>query len=225
MSADSLRYATLTLSGAVQLPVFDRFDRSPSVRVEATRYLGPVENGEYVGLSDLRGDLGVARDLLADGDGVLRYDVAGAAGHGIVYAHYRSVGPVGDLLAILYRNDIVLDWPIEHRRTEAGSEIRFTVIGTGAGIRRSAAAVPDAVGLSVEQVGRFESRTESAPLLTDRQAALLELAVEEGYYEVPRETTHRALADRLGVAAGTVSDRLQRIERRVMTAYADGPDR
>ena len=225
MSADTLRYATLSLSGAVRLPVFDRFDRSSSVRIETTRYLGPVENGEHVGLSDLRGDLDRARELLADGDRVLRYDVAGAEGRGIVYAHYRSVGAVGDLLAILYRNDIVLEWPIEHLRTDAGPEIRFTVIGTSAGIRRSAAAVPDAVDLSVEQVGRFESRSESEPLLTDRQAALLELAVEEGYYEVPRETTHRALADRLDVTAGTVSDRLQRIERRVMTACANDPNR
>lgn len=225
MSRDSLRYATLALSGAIRPPVFDRFDRSSAVSVETIRYLGPVENGEYVGLSDLRGDLDVARELLADSDRVLRYDVAGAEGRGIVYAHYRSVGPVGELLAVLYRNDIVLDWPIEHRRTADGPEIRFTVIGTNAGIRRAAAAVPEAVDLSVEQVGRFESRRESTPLLTDRQAALLELAVEEGYYEVPRETTQRALADRLGVTAGTVGDRLQRIERRVMTAYADGSDR
>lgn len=56
--------------------------------------------------------------------------------------------------------------------------------------------------------------------MTDTQAALLDLAIEEGYYEVPRETSQRALAERLGVTPGTVADRLQRIERRVMTAYA-----
>ncbi|MFC7008456.1 helix-turn-helix domain-containing protein [Halalkalicoccus salilacus] len=50
---------------------------------------------------------------------------------------------------------------------------------------------------------------------------LLELAVRAGYYEVPRETTHRDLASKLDLSAGTVSDRLQRIERRLITAYVD----
>lgn len=224
MSTETLRYATLTLTGAIRLPVFDRLDRSPAVSLTTTRYLGPVEDGQYVGVSDLRGDLDVARGLFTESDGVLRYDVAGTDQRGIVYAHYRTVGPIENLLTILYEHDIVLEWPIEHRRMRTEPVVRFSVIGTSAGIRRAAAEVPDGVTLSLEQIGHYESGEETAPLLTETQTTLLTLAVEEGYYEVPRQTTHRALADRLGVTTGTVSDRLQRIERRVMTAYASGPN-
>lgn len=75
------------------------------------------------------------------------------------------------------------------------------------------------------RIGQVEARNDTSPLLIDTQTALLDLAIREGYYEVPRETTHRDLADSLGVTPGTVSDRLQRIERRVMAAYAMRSDR
>ena len=218
MAAETLRSATVSLTGMAADPVVARFDRSETVSIESTRYLGPVDDGRYVGLSDLRGDLDVARELLAGIDRVERYDVAGTGEHGIVYAHYRSAGLIGDLLSILYRNDIVVDWPIDHRPTDE-PRTQLTVVGTAIGIRRAVAALPERVSLSVERVGQFDPAGDDA-LLTERQAALLDLAVREGYYEVPRGTTHRALAERLDLAPGTVSDRLQRVERRVMTAYA-----
>ena len=218
MATETLRSATVSLTGLAADPVVARFDRSETVSIESTRYLGPVDDGRYVGLSDLRGDLDVARELLAASDRVERYDVAGTGEHGIVYAHYRSAGLIGDLLSILYRNDIVVDWPIDHRPTDE-PRTQLTVVGTAIGIRRAVAALPERVSLSVERVGQFDPAGDDA-LLTERQAALLDLAVREGYYEVPRGTTHRALAERLDLAPGTVSDRLQRVERRVMTAYA-----
>jgi hypothetical protein len=219
MSTEALHSATFTLSlsGAIRDPVFDH---SSAVSMDSIRYLGPVADGEYVSLADLSGDLDVARELLASNDRVLRYDVAGTDDRGVVYAHFRSVGPIGDFLTTLYDTDVVLDWPIEHRQTRDEHEVRFTVVGTRAGIRRVAGGVPDVVDVSVERIGRYRSRADASPPLTDTQAALLDLAIEEGYYEVPRETSQRALAERLGVAPGTVADRLQRIERRVMTAYA-----
>ncbi|EMA51513.1 helix-turn-helix domain-containing protein [Halococcus thailandensis] len=220
MASETLRYATLTLTGVVRTPMGRRFDRSPAVEIESIRYLGPVEDGQHVGLSELAGDLDTARELLTASDEVLRYDIAGTDGRGIVYGYYRNVGPIGELLDLLYRNDIVLDWPIDYRETANGPRMRFTVIGTETGIQEAADGLPDGIGLAVERIGRFETSTEST-LLTDEQAALLALAIDEGYYEVPRETTQRELADRVGVTAGTIGDRLQRIERRVMTAYAN----
>lgn len=217
-----LRYATLSLSGDAREPTFALFDGSPAVSITSTRYLGPIEDGQHIGLCDISGDLAVARDRLESDGEILRYNVAGAGERGVVYAHYRSVGPIKELLEILYRHEIVLDWPIDHRRTDRGPEVRFTVIGTNEDIKRATAEIPDLVAVSVERVGRVEPSAGTDPVLTDEQAALLGLALEEGYYEVPRETTQRALADRLGVAPGTVADRLQRIERRVMTAYAEG---
>lgn len=106
------------------------------------------------------------------------------------------------------------------RPTGNGSESRFTIIRTNNGIQQAVTDIPDVSDLSLVRIGQVEARDDTSPLLIDSQTALPDLAIREGYYEVPRETTHRDLADSLGVTPGTVSDRLQRIERRVMAAYA-----
>ncbi|KZN25772.1 DNA-binding protein [Haladaptatus sp. R4] len=219
MASETFRYATLVLSREISIPVFDRFDRSSAISIDSMRYMSPVADGEYFGLTDISGDLSVAEELLESSDEVLQYDIAGTDERGVIYAHYRSDGPIDDLLSILYRNKIVLDWPVEHRLTDRGPELRFTVIGTNGNLQRAIDDVPDLVDASVTRIGHLESKSESTAVLTDTQADLLDLAIREGYYEVPKETTQRALADRLGVTPGTIGDRLQRIERRVMTEY------
>ncbi|WP_092907210.1 helix-turn-helix domain-containing protein [Halostagnicola kamekurae] len=219
-----MRYATIVLGGEnVQIsPILNRFVGSDAVRIDSTRHIGPIEDGQHVVLVDLQGDLSTAEDLLADSSNVVRYDVTGTNGRGVAYLRCRSIGLIGDLLSILYAHDIVLDWPIHHAETPAGRRYRFTVIGTESGIQRAMAQVPDEISIELEKIGPYGTRPDQREaVLTDRQSDLLELAVEEGYYEVPRETTHRALAEELGLSVGTVSDRLQRIERRLVLAATD----
>ncbi|MFC6825024.1 helix-turn-helix domain-containing protein [Halopelagius fulvigenes] len=219
-----MRYATLVLTETeVQIaPVLDRFARSEAVTIDSTRHMGPIEDGRYVVLVDLRGNLSAADRLLDAAEEVVGYDVTGTDGSGVAYLQCRSVGLIGDLISILYAHDIVLDWPIEHREIDGRRSYRFTVIGTGSGIQRAVSELPGAVEFELEEIGTYRPTTgEFADVLTDGQADLLELAVREGYYEVPRETTHRELASKLGLSAGTVSDRLQRIERRLVAAYVD----
>ncbi|WP_449271516.1 helix-turn-helix domain-containing protein [Haloferax volcanii] len=55
-------------------------------------------------------------------------------------------------------------------------------------------------------------------LLTERQVEVLTLAVEEGYYETPRGTTHEKIATQIGVATTTVSEHLRKVEQRVFSA-------
>ncbi|ELZ89375.1 helix-turn-helix domain-containing protein [Haloferax sulfurifontis] len=59
--------------------------------------------------------------------------------------------------------------------------------------------------------------TES--LLTDDQYALLETAVAEGYYDTPRTCTLTELAEAVGLAKSTTSEKLHRAEGKVMKAF------
>jgi len=43
----------------------------------------------------------------------------------------------------------------------------------------------------------------------------LDVALDCGYYEVPRQATHRDIAEQLGVSPPTVSEHLQKIEARM----------
>ncbi|MDG5820990.1 helix-turn-helix domain-containing protein [Natronococcus sp. A-GB7] len=62
------------------------------------------------------------------------------------------------------------------------------------------------------------SLEETLPELTARQREVLSLAVEAGYYEIPRETTSEQLAAELGISRRAVDDHLRRVERKVLSA-------
>ncbi len=219
----AMRYATVTLTwddGRVH-PVDDLLAREDDVRVTAVRYVSPGPEGRYVELLELEGDLSLARRLLADSPDVIEFDVTGAAGRGVAYVQCRTAGLVDDLLAALHGHQIVVDWPMEYLR-DGTRGLRVTAVGTSRAIQRAAADLPAGVDLVLERTGEYDpdAGRPGGPL-TERQRELLELAAAEGYYEVPRRTTHRELAAKLGVSAGTVSERLQRVEARLVDAFLD----
>lgn len=64
---------------------------------------------------------------------------------------------------------------------------------------------------------------EDEQLLTDRQRELLELALQEGYLEVPRRCTLAELAARADVDKSTLSRTLRRGQARVLRWYLTRP--
>ncbi|QCS44587.1 helix-turn-helix domain-containing protein [Natrinema versiforme] len=84
-------------------------------------------------------------------------------------------------------------------------------------------------GISVE-IGSISQDTsaseESAPYgLTERQYEALSLAMSRGYYEQPRQTSARELADELGISQPSLSDLLGRAERQLISATLGSPTR
>ncbi|MFC6963264.1 helix-turn-helix domain-containing protein [Halocatena marina] len=53
--------------------------------------------------------------------------------------------------------------------------------------------------------------------LSDRQRAALLAAFDLGYYEQPRQATHKDVAARLDCAPNTASEHLQKAEMKVIT--------
>ncbi|MFW5896174.1 MAG: helix-turn-helix domain-containing protein [archaeon] len=53
--------------------------------------------------------------------------------------------------------------------------------------------------------------------VTERQLAALRLALESGYYEQPRKTSLRELADRTAVARSTYEEHLRKAENKLLT--------
>nr|WP_272904722.1 helix-turn-helix domain-containing protein [Halobacterium sp. TGN-42-S1] len=54
--------------------------------------------------------------------------------------------------------------------------------------------------------------------MTDRQRDVVAVAVDLGYYEVPRTATLDDVAAEVGVASSTVSDHLRKAESAVMAS-------
>ena len=62
-------------------------------------------------------------------------------------------------------------------------------------------------------------RSSKKHLLTQRQREVFEVALREGYWDVPRRINLTELASILGVAKSTLSSQLQRIESSVFHAF------
>jgi predicted DNA binding protein len=60
-----------------------------------------------------------------------------------------------------------------------------------------------------------------ASAITDKQREAMEIALELGYYESPRETDLGELADELGISKSAVSQRLNAAETKLATAFLD----
>ncbi|RQG96461.1 helix-turn-helix domain-containing protein [Natrarchaeobius chitinivorans] len=217
-----MRDATVTLTwadGRIN-SVDDSFARSDEVSIEAIRHLNPAGDRRCAELLEFRGDLDTARRLLADSPDALEYDVAGENGRGLAYVQCLIDGSATDLLAILRDYEIVVDWPITYVDRDAGNRgLEIRVLGSDRAIQRAAASLPAGIEFDLRRLSGFEFGTDRAPVLTDRQRQIFELAHDEGYYAVPRETTHRELADRLGISPGTVGEHLQRIEVKLARRY------
>jgi hypothetical protein len=84
-------------------------------------------------------------------------------------------------------------------------------------------AVLDESPLSYE-LESLVTRTDTESLVTARQRELLEAAVREGYFTVPRECTLAELADTVGVDKSTASTVLRRAESRLVKWFLSGPE-
>ena len=62
---------------------------------------------------------------------------------------------------------------------------------------------------------------ETNRLLTEKQAELVQTAVDEGYYDTPRDCSLTDLADAVGIAKSTASEMLHRAEEKIIKEFVD----
>jgi len=74
------------------------------------------------------------------------------------------------------------------------------------------------ISFTVEHVCQHLSEGQ---LLTGRQRRIVRTAIEEGYYDTPRDCSLTALAEKLDIAKSTASETLHRAEERIIKRYAE----
>lgn len=214
-----MRYFDFTLTpedGAIH-PVDAVIAEHPEVTREALMHVNALDDGTGVMLYRLRGK---SEDLIArldDHEGVLAWDVLDV--HGDVfhlYVHVEPGEPAGSLIMTIQKYALMIDTPLEF--TDRGG-LRTTVVGTHEMLQQVAEEMSDDVRLNVEQVGEYDpDRRDLLSVLTDRQLEVFRTAVEQGYYEIPRRTTHEDIAEALDCAPSTVDEHLRKAESRVLSA-------
>jgi len=68
----------------------------------------------------------------------------------------------------------------------------------------------------IPSVGEWQQIFEAIP---DRQLEILNLAIERGYYEIPREVTFQDLADEMDITKTTASHQLRRAENQILEFF------
>jgi predicted DNA binding protein len=118
----------------------------------------------------------------------------------------------------LARAGLVVRRPLVYR----DGRIHGHVVGDSGALQAVLDEAPDAMDVTLEEVGRFPSaRANPASDLSDRQWEALETAVDLGYYNQPRATTHEEIAAELGCAPNTASEHLQKAEAKLINAVVE----
>jgi hypothetical protein len=126
--------------------------------------------------------------------------------------------PQTDLYEFAEASALPIEFPVE----AANGWYRFDLTGTREELdelRETLEASPRPYELE-----SLVTRTEPESLVTDRQREVLEAAVREGYFAVPRECTLAELSDALGADKSTVSEVLRRAEGRLVKWFLAGPE-
>ena len=209
-----MRYVTIVIAQTNdECSTNGEYATDPAVEGKAIHYINLLEDGTGVALYQLRGDLEQSAKALEADPEVLSVERS-AASDGLVYLHFQANDQMTDLLGIFRRYEIVVDWPMEY--TDSGG-LRVTMLGEDKKIREAIAEIPDGIQILLEGIGEYHSdMRQLASLLTDRQQELLELAIEEGYYEMPRRATLSDLAEQVDITSGTVGEHLRKIESKVI---------
>lgn len=120
---------------------------------------------------------------------------------------------------LLADTDLLVVPPIEYG---TGGEMVFEVAGESEELQSIVAGLPEHLSISVNRLGEYDAYRESqVTALTDRQKEVLETARERGYYEIPRQTSVREIADELDCSKSTVANHLRKAEARLVTLYGN----
>lgn len=217
-----MRYFDFTLTpedGSIH-PVDMVIAEQPDVTREALLHINALGDGTGVMLYRLRGDPDAASDALTDASDVIAHDVLDIQGDVFhLYLHVHPGEPAGKLMALAQKYALIIDTPLAF--TDRGG-LRVTVVGTHDMLRRALEGLPEEIQISVEQVGQYSpERPYLLSLLTERQAEVFRRAVEKGYYEIPRQTTHEDIANDLDCAPSTIDEHLRKAESRVLSTLVE----
>ncbi|UVE51161.1 helix-turn-helix domain-containing protein [Haloferax larsenii] len=154
---------------------------------------------------------------LADHPDIVDFDVGETSDGGVAcHVHLDPNDDVRRLLELVDEHDLLLDTPI--RLTRDG--VVVNVLGTHTQLTGAVSSLPASFrdAFCVEGLSDYEPvRNGVRAELTRRQREVLETAVENGYYDIPRQVSIETLAAELDCSPSTVSEHLRKVESKVLT--------
>jgi predicted DNA binding protein len=199
-------------------PVDKALADEPNLTRELLHNISLLDDGTAITLLQLSGDAERAHEIAQEAEEVLDYQLSEGDDEILVYTYFVPTDTIVELLSLFREYELILDMPLEYT---ADGKLRVHIVGEEEVIREVIPQVPDGIGLDLEQITDYAPEEERLfGMLTERQQETLRAATEAGYYNVPREATHKDIAERLDRSDGTVGEHLRKIEAKVMEAIA-----
>lgn len=183
------------------------------VRVEVLNW--NVTTSPAAFLLRIRGDVRRFETILGTDEFVDEYELLPVA-ENESYCFVTGVGTrdARDLWENFKRGSLMTVPPAEWN---ADGSYTFTIVGRDADIQTAVDSIPADARVEIESVGGKKVTADSIlDRLTDRQRDAVRVAIELGYYDVPREATSEDVADELDCATSTAAEHLRKAESKVV---------
>jgi predicted DNA binding protein len=134
-------------------------------------------------------------------------------GHFYAYLRPKTNPVIRDLLGTLTHDSLIINLPVEYRDGSA----RLTLIGTSTDLQAAVDDLPSGIKVEIERVGEYTDYEAITSVLSDRQREAVKVGLALGYYDVPRQATHKDIAARMNCAPNTASEHLQKAEAKIIS--------
>ncbi|GGO01305.1 MULTISPECIES: helix-turn-helix domain-containing protein [Haloarcula] len=168
----------------------------------------------------LDGDLDRFESVLADTDLVLEYDVTPFGdGRGYAYVHSVPHPTEWQLFEVGMIEGLLPVFPVQYHHD---GSLTMRIVGPHQRLQAAVDATPSGVDTVIQQVGEYDlGRPPIPPALPPRQRDALAVALDAGYYDVPRTANRDDVAARLDCAPSTASEHLQKAEAHLVRTFLD----
>jgi predicted DNA binding protein len=188
----------------------------PDLSRDGATHFDLMPDGTTVLLYDIVGDADTVRRVLDEVPSALSYDVFSVDEDSVrAHVHFEEDTLVTALIHLKNEYDLIINPPLE---IDEDGGLHMSVAGDPENIREAAMMRPDNVDIMLEESEEGDvDMVDVTTLLTDRQQEVLEVALEKGYYEIPRRATNEDIAAEMDCSTSTVGEHLRKIESRIIS--------
>ncbi|WP_254762127.1 helix-turn-helix domain-containing protein [Natrinema marinum] len=201
-------------------PMYDVLTNAPYVD-RATALQWNAAGDELGALHYVVGDREPFVSAMDEISEVLAYEVAPAGSDAFyVYTRDATTESARDLFETITRTPVVVVPPIEYA---ADGTVSYSAFGPADAIQTAIERIPEPITATIGGIGGLAAAPGVlASLLSERQREAIDAAYELGYYEIPREADHRAIADAIDCAPSTAAEHLRKAEAKLLESVLEG---
>lgn len=132
----------------------------------------------------------------------------------------NPTGHFGQLHQLVNTHAVTLALPVIYH----DMRVDWSIIGFDDDVKEFVRALPSRRDHEIFRIREFDfGREKIISSLTAKQHTVVETALEMGYYQSPRQTTHSDIADELDCSPSTITAHLQKAEKTVFRELFNTP--